>query len=57
MAQMKVQRGSGSTTGKGRVIPLTPVRSGRISDSGYAKTVHENLARIQARKQSGSHKG
>jgi hypothetical protein len=55
MAQMKVQRAraaSGSATGQGRVIPLTPVRSGRISDSGYAKTVHENLARIQARKQS-----
>lgn len=57
---MKVQRVStagGSSGSKGHIIPLTPVRSGRISDSRYAKTVTENLARIQARKQGGNAKG
>lgn len=59
MPRMKADRatGGGSGGGRSRIIPLTPVRAGHISDSRYAKTVTENLARIQARKQSRTARG
>lgn len=46
------RRSTVSNASKGRVIALTPVRLGKFTDSGYAKTVNDNLARIQRRKQS-----